>query len=287
MGVYFNKKRKLRQFVPILKWKGKLFLHYIPYRLTAYWRKEPDFLIIGAMKCGTTFLYHYLNEHPEIEMSRIQEVNYFSRHYYRSKWFYRSFFPYKSRQMKSGESGIHYIFDPRCPARIKKDLPNAKIILLLRNPIDRAHSHYNQIHSIDPADNFEHAIELEETRVAHLQEKIANRKFYTSVEYETYSYANRGLYYQQLSKWLEHYKLEELLIIKSEDMYANPNKTLEKVYQHIGVSIEFPQNLKPQNSREYEPMTDAMRNKLKEFFAKDSEKLKQLLGDNFSWNDEC
>jgi hypothetical protein len=285
LGVYFNKKRKLRHYAQILKWHGKLFLSYIPNRLSAYWRQDPDFLIIGAMKCGTTFLYHYLNEHPEIEMSRVQEVNYFSRHYYRSKWYYRSFFPFKSKGMKSGESGIHYIFDPRCAARIKKDLPNTKIILLMRNPIDRAQSHYNQIHTIDPANDFEHAIELEQERIGRLQEKIANSKYYTSVEYETYSYANRGLYFEQLSIWLKHYKLEELLIIKSEDMYADPKKVFERVYKHIGVSVNFPKNIKPQNSREYEPMSVSLRNKLKAFYAEDSKKLVALLGDNFKWND--
>ncbi len=259
--------------------------NYVPNRITAYWRQDPDFLIIGAMKCGTTFLFHYLNEHPEIEMSRVQEVNYFSRHYYRSKWYYRSFFPLKSKGMKSGESGIHYIFDPRCAARIKKDLPNTKIILLLRNPIDRAQSHYNQIHTIDTANDFEEAIKLESERIGKLEKKIADRKYFTSVEYETYSYASRGLYHKQLSKWLEHYSLEDLLVIKSEEMYANPKDTFAKVYAHIGVSEVFPSSIRPQNSRSYAPMPANLRNELKGFFADDAAKLTQLLGEKFNWND--
>ncbi|CAG5076342.1 sulfotransferase domain-containing protein [Parvicella tangerina] len=286
MGVYFNKKRKLKHYFPILKWNFKLFLAYPYYRLTAYWRKDPDFLIIGAMKSGTTFLYHYLDNHPEVNMSRIQEVNYFAKHYYRSKWFYRSFFPFKKENKLTGESGIYYLFHPKVAERVKKFNPNLKLIVLMRNPVDRAYSHYNQIKEIDPADSFDEAIKLESDRAMKHLDLMNQKEHYRSVEFETWSYANRGKYGTQLKRWLDQFPKEQFLFIKSEEMFENPGQTLVNVQEFLGVPNHNYENITPQNQRNYaQEILPETKQFLDDFYKDDKLLLKELIGPKFSWDD--
>jgi len=284
MKVIFNKKRTLRELLSLLKYKVVLALKYIPKRLTAWWRKSPDFIIIGVMKGGTTSLYDYLNQHPDVQMSREKEVNYFSMYYYRSKLFYKSFFSYKSENKMAGEASPFYFFHPQVPVRIKRDLPQAKIILILRDPVLRAYSQYNHIKGVDSAANFDEAIQLENKRVTkEMEKKAATEPYYANQSYLSFSYFSKGLYFKQLSNWLKHYKKEELLILKSEDLFENPKKELKKMYQYLGLKEVYPSDLAPKNQRFYKGLSEKDYLRYKEFFKEDAEQLKALLGNHFTW----
>ncbi len=282
MGVYFNRKRSFRQYLSLIKRYLLLILKFIPTVLTAYNRKLPDFLIIGVSKGGTTSLYEYLNMHPQVKVSREKEVNYFSKHYYRGISFYKSFFPYKKSASITGEATPYYFFHPNVPKRVKETLPNVKIILLLRDPVLRAYSQYQMIKGIDTAKNFEEAVMSEYKRVTEKESKLRNTKLISN-SHQAYSYISRGLYFKQLSNWLTHFELNEILIIKSEDFFEEPQKTLKSVYGYLNLEEIYPSELKPINQREYLGITKDEYLKYKELFEEDSKKLINLLGEHYTW----
>lgn len=283
MEVLFNKKRTLRQYIAIIKYFLTQSIKHIPYRLSARLRKKPDFLIIGVMKGGTTSLYDWLNQHPDIQMSRTKEVNYFSKYYYNSMLHYRSFFCLKKINKLAGEASPYYFFHPHVPSRVKKDLPKAKIILLLRDPVYRAYSHYQMVKGIDCAIDFNEALELESSRIGILKEKFEKRPYYFKFSHEAYSYKSKGLYFEQLSNWLKYYKKEDILFIKSEDLFENTEKELLKIYDYLGVEKIFPTDLSAKNQRNYNMLSKDEYQKYQKLFQEDSEKLKELLGNHFSW----
>ena len=111
-------------------------------RATARWRPLPDFLVIGAQKAGTTALYAYLRWHPGITGPSWKEVSFFDRHWWRGEFWYRGQFPLRSGQRLVGEASPSYLFHPLAPERVRSLVPEAKLIALVRDPVDRAYSHY-------------------------------------------------------------------------------------------------------------------------------------------------
>lgn len=283
MGVFFNKNRTLRQYLGLVKYFVLKWFRSIPYRLTAKQRSLPDFLIVGVMKGGTSSLYHYLNQHPEVNMSREQEVHFFAKYFNKGLNYYRSYFPKKSENKVTGESSPYYFFHPLVPQRIKSSLPECKIILLLRDPVDRAFSHYQMHKGIDTALSFEHALELENSRVLKTHQRFIQGESLTDTSHQAYSYVSRGMYYEQLSRWLEHYDLDELLVLKSEDFFSDPKSTLKLVYNYLNLKEVFPNDLAPVNQRKYDAISEDTAEKLANLFKEDGEMLQSILGEHFSW----
>ena len=123
-----------------------LFFHQKYCTLTGPFHLLPDYLIIGAQKCGTGSLYRYLNQHPRIKSGITKEVRFFDKYYNRGINWYRVFFPFKDllgRKYLTGDATPRYLDHPHAPKRVKEIIPNVKFIVLLRNPIDRAYSMYN------------------------------------------------------------------------------------------------------------------------------------------------
>ena len=287
---YFYAISKKKTFNLILKKIQVLYTYTIPsiftdlfYSFTASKRKTPDFIVIGVHKGGTTSIYDYLNQHPEIKMSRRKEINFFSKYYFMGINYYRSFFPKKSVDKITGEVSPYYFFHPHAARRIKETFPNIKIILLLRNPVERAYSHFNMVRGIDPADSFSEAINLENERTNLEEKKVIEEEDYHSVAYQSFSYINHGLYYKQLSNWSKHFNIEEMLILKSEDFFENTETELKKVYNYLNVSKIFPKDLLPKNARSYNKISTSEYQKYYPYFKEDQLKLKELLGNKFFW----
>lgn len=284
MGVYFNKKRTLRQYLGLAKYFLKRFFVAIPYRLSARKRKLPDFLIIGAMKGGTTSLYNWIGLHPDVQLSREQEIHFFANHYRKGLNYYRSYFPKKSTGKLTGESSPYYFYHPLVPERVRADIPKCKIIVVLRDPVFRAYSHYQMHKGIDTAENFEEALSLEAKRVTPVHKDYLDGNDYRSVSHQAYSYIGRGQYYEQLSRWMEHYSMEELLVLKSEVLFSSPRETMKKVFEFIGVKDVSNSDLHPKNQREYEAISKELYEKYAQYYKEDGEKLSALLGSEFKWS---
>lgn len=196
-----------------------------------------DFFIVGAPKAGTTSLYHYLSEHPQVEMSSQKEPDYFSDKaineqgmYYGKNRVdkldkYESLFVQKE-SVVYGEGSVSYLFYDNVAEDIKKYNPNAKIIIMLRNPIERAFSHYLMDYRLGLiSDSFENIItKKSKHKNAHL--------FYQQ-------YIEVSKYAKQIQRYLDFFEKENILFIDYEDFKKNVSKTVDKVYDFLNISTEF------------------------------------------------
>lgn len=227
---------------------------YWPCRLaTAKYRALPDFMIVGAMKAGTTSLFKYLKYHPQLYPSCTKEVHFFdggnspgSDTYQNGEFWYRAHFPllHTVGRGMSYEASPSYLFNPTVPERIFKLIPKAKLIILLRDPTERAISHY--FHEVRKAREklpIQVALEMEDQRFSKLSQND-----HTSHTFVHCSYKHRGLYKKQIENYLKYFSKEQLLIIKSEDLFQNPIDTLKQILSYLQVDPHYKfQNLHPSN----------------------------------------
>ncbi len=257
-------------------------------------RLLPDFLIVGAARSGTSSLYHYLCQHPSIGHAQTKEVHYFDVNYDKSSLWYRAHFPtvatkwlYEARggRFVTGEATAYYLFHPHVPKRVFELLPGVKVIALLRNPIDRAYSHYQRsVRRGRERLSFEDATLKEAERLAGETVKIARDGNYRSRVHRQFSYLTRGIYVDQLKTWLDFFPRRQLLIVRSEDFFADVGGTLEQIQNFLDIRRFDIQDRKTYKKGVYTNMDPATRRRLVDYYAPHNERLKQLLGRDFEWD---
>jgi len=251
----------------------------------------PDFLIIGAIKAGTTFLYHYLIQHPDIYRALRKETHYFDRP---RKLPYRSYFPtfftkfsaeyIHKRKFLTGEASPGYLFFPHCAAAIHRVLPNAKLIVILRNPVDRAFSQYHYYKKVGQDSHFltfEDAIANEKTEF----QKTGMSKQEYLYKFPVRSYLSRGIYVEQLENWFKFYPEEQFFICSIEEMSDNEQNTVSKIYEFLDVEDHILTDLKKKNVGQYrDSINPETREQLIEYFRPYNQRLYKLLGQKFDWD---
>jgi hypothetical protein len=249
----------------------------------------PDFLIIGAQKCGTNSLYDLLTQHPHVERAITKELNYFNLHFEKGIEWYRSQFPLPRRKEErkpiTGEATPDYLFYSDAASRAAKVVPQARLIVLLRNPVDRAYSHYHhQIRKGRETLGFEEAIEAEQARLRGEIDKMLEDELYTSFNYRHFSYLSRGVYVDQLLRWSEFYSEERMLVLKSEDFFECTPETLKLVLNFLDLYGWEPETWEVRNKGRYEQkMAPATRRRLEEYFEPHNRRLYEYLGVDFGW----
>ncbi len=245
----------------------------------------PDFLVIGGMRCGTTSLFSYLSDHPLVEPAIGKELQYFSVFHEKGERWYRGHFPPDRPGAQTFEASPYYLYHPLVPARVAATLPDARFIALLRDPVDRAYSHYK--HSVERGVeklSFADALVAEESRLApFLVGDLTSRRAHAALR--SYSYASRGRYAEQLSRWFEHVPRESLLVIKSEAMYADPAATYARCIEFLGLREHTPARFEV-HSRPKPQMpvpADQTRHDLRRAFAPHNQRLGELLGWDETW----
>jgi len=257
-------------------------------RLTSSWRGLPSALIIGAQRSGTTSLFNYLVQHPDVLPPLGKEVHYFDLHYIRGLEWYRGCFPYR-RRLRGGsitlDASPYYLAHPLAPERAARHLPDAKLIALLRNPIDRALSHYqHEVRYGWEALSFEDAIEQEPERLAGEEERLRREPGYYSFNHHRHSYTHRGLYLRQLRQWLEYFPRSQLLVVQSEWLFRNPAGATAAVHDFLGLAPHQLQRYKPFYEGKYDrDMPVELRNKLSAYFEPHNNELFAWLGKEFDW----
>ena len=255
-------------------------------KATAAVRPLPGFLIIGAQKAGTTALYAYLRRHPRITGPSWKEVSFFDRHYARGEAWYRGNFPnlLRARRELVGEASPSYLFHPLAPARVSSLLPDARLLVLVRNPIDRAFSHYQHEVALrrEPL-SFEDALGVEEQRLEGEEERLRTDPAYFSHAWWNFTYKARGLYAEQLERWLEHFRPEQLLILPSEDLLQEPASTHARVLEFLGAQAHRLDAYPRVFERDYEPMKRETRSRLAAYFEEPNRRLYELLGRDLAW----
>jgi hypothetical protein len=255
-------------------------------RITAPARPLPDFLILGAQKAGTTALYAYLRSHPAITGPSWKEVSYFDRHYARGEAWYRGNFPnrLRARDKLVGEGSPSYLFHPLAPERVRGLVPEARLAALVRNPIDRALSHYHHEVALGREQlSFEDALDAEEERLRGEEERLRSDARYFSREWWSHTYKGRGRYAEQLERWLAVFPREQLLILPSEELLAEPEAAHARVLEFLGARPHRLQSYPRVFERRYEPMAPETRARLAAEFAAPNRRLYELLGRDLGW----
>jgi hypothetical protein len=262
-------------------------------RATASVRPLPDFLIIGAQKAGTTALFAYLRWHPEVMGPSWKEVSFFDRRYGRERT-YRSSFPAWPRQWVVsrrrgvwplvGEASPSYILHPLAPRRVAEMVPDVRLIALLRDPVERAYSHYQ--HEVrlgrEPL-SFDDALDAEDERLRGEVERMVAEPGYFSEAWWNYTYAARGRYAEQLERWFEVFPREQLLVLFTEELGDDTEESYARVLEFIGARPhdlgEYPRIF----DHEYSPMKPETRARLEAEFAEPNRQLAALLGRELPW----
>ena len=258
-------------------------------------RMLPGFLIVGAERCGTTSMFHVLKQHPAVSGTALhkQEVHFFDVAYGRGLGWYQSQFPLRaSARLAVRGTGVtpvafeaspYYMFHPLAPERIHRDLPGVKLLVLLRDPVERAYSaHANHVgHGLE-TESFERALELEDSRLAGEAERIVADPEYNSYSHRHHSYRVRGHYIDQLERLEASFGRERILVIDSDDFFADPGPAYDEVLRFLGLPTCSPA-FTPQNARPRAPMPASVRAALEEHYRPYDERLAAWLGREPSW----
>ena len=302
-------------------------------------RCQPNFLLIGAAKCGTTSVAKYLDQHPDVFVSKPKEPNYFAfevnsrpscrgpvdaeqlyelllKYSVTSPAAYAGLFDDAQEQRAVGEASVRYLYESHTAKRIAEQIPTAKLIVLLRDPVDRLHSHYhmNVRQHIEP-ESLAGALDAEEQRIAH------------GWGWD-WHYKRVGMYAEQLQRFYQYYDRSQILVRFQVDLQQRPGETMKSIFEHLEVSPDFQpdfsrramvghtprwrllrkiirednlaktlaQHLLPspirkglvswsesKNRQAIPPLSPALRQQLHDHFADDSRQLEDLLGRKLPW----
>ena len=245
----------------------------------------PHFVIIGSQRCGTSSLYSYLIQHPNISPARRKEVHYFDLHYDKGLEWYCQHFPTSAGGSLTGEASPYYLFHPLAAERCARDMPNARLIVMLRNPVDRAYSHYHHEQRKQRERlSFEEAIGSEEARLEGEREKLVREPNYRSQAYASYSYQARGIYVNQLESWMARFPAERILVLESERFFEQTAIEYRGVLKFLRLPPLDLGHYRVRNAGSYSPMARETRRRLVERFEPHNQSLCDLLGQRFDWD---
>jgi hypothetical protein len=248
----------------------------------------PTFIIIGAGKSGTTYLYDRLTEHPLIYRSFVKEPHFFRHNYKKGLAWYRAhFFSPGWNTMQGAITGEASggMFYPHAPRRVRDVVPDTKLIVILRNPIDRAYSHHlHELRLGFESLSFEEAIEAEPRRLEGETNKVVTDETYYSFAWRHYAYVSKGMYWKALEAWLSYFRRDQFFIIKSEDFYANPALILRKVTEFLDLPDWQPPPYRGHKAYPYEPMSPAIRSRLASHYAPHNARLYEIVGRDWGWD---
>ena len=209
----------------------------------------PQFLGLGVQKGGTTTLQLLLEQHPQVWLPPNKELHYFSLHYARgAQWYSDCFMEAKAKQ-SCGEITPYYIFHPYAPQRIAELLPHARLIVLLRDPVERCLSQY--FHSCRwglETLGLEEALAAEDDRLLGADLILAAAGA-THRSHQEHSYLARSRYEEQLTRYEQLFPSEQLLVLRSEDLFEDGPSVWERVQTFLQVdAVPFPEGVTPANA---------------------------------------
>ena len=242
------------------------------------------------MRSGTTSLHDLICRHPQVFRAIKKEIHYFDLYYNQGEPWYRAHFPrteaLRGRRGITGEASPYYIFHPLAHRRAAGLVPGAKILAILRHPIDRAYSHY--WHSVQDREeplSFEAAVRRETDRLVGEEQRLLDEPEAVSHPHIRFSYLSRSIYVDQLERWLGTYPRDQLLVIDQRSFDKDPDALACRLFDFLELDphpVKLPRKL---NQSAYAPMSSETRAQLSEFFAPHNARLFDLLGERFDWQD--
>jgi hypothetical protein len=262
----------------------------------------PGFLIVGAQRCGTTSMYRALSEHPAIVKAVLHKgVHYFDMNYDRDLRWYRAHFPLLISGRRAGararcrgngggstglafESSPYYLFHPLAAQRIATDLPGVKLIVLVRDPVERAYSAYAHERARGfETEPFDRAIELEPQRLEGEAEHMAADPGYLSHSHQHHAYRARGRYAEQLDRLERLFGAHRICVVDSGDFFTKPESAYDTVLDFLDLPGRGYPAFEQYNARPRAPIPESLRARLDEYFVPFDEKLTRWLGQIPSW----
>ncbi|MFY1633776.1 sulfotransferase domain-containing protein [Solwaraspora sp. WMMB335] len=261
-------------------------------------RPLPDFLIIGTKRGGTTSLWNYLIQHPLVPRLfpawNTKATHYFEEHWTRGEAWYRSHFPTRRQRtalaarygapVRAGEAAPLYMFHPLAAERVQRLLPEVRLIVLLRDPVERAYSHWKErrTEGKEPLD-FPQALAREEERTAGERERLIVDPTYFSEAYDWYSYRARGRYLEHLEPWLVRFDRSQFLFLTSEEFYRDTRTAYLRTLDFLGLPEHEPLAFKVYNDRRSAPLDEVLRAELTAYYQPYNEALRQRLDLPLDW----
>jgi Sulfotransferase domain len=259
---------------------------------TAGLRVPPGFLLVGGQRCGTTSLYRALREHPGIRSAVFHKgVNYFDVNYSLGRRWYLGHFPL--RPLRPGrdtaapltfDASGYYMFHPHAPARIVRDLPEVKIVAMVRDPVERAYSAYqHELARGFETETFVRALELEDARVVPELERMVADETYQSQTHRHQAYRRRGHYAEQLLAFIEGLGRHRVHVLESESFFTRPEQEFERLLGFLELPTVMPASFDRYNARRRSPLDEDVRRELADHFAPHDEQLAAILGAPPGW----
>ena len=264
-------------------------------RATSRTRMLPGFLIVGAQRCGTTSMYRTLSQHPAVLKAVLHKgVHYFDLNYGHGLDWYQAHFPMAARARRAArstgiapltfESSPYYMFHPLAPARIASDLPGVKLLVLVRDPVERAYSaHAHELARGFESETFGRALDLEDERLSGEAERIVANPGYLSPSHQHHAYRTRGQYADQLEILETLFGADRIHVVDSGDFFARPEPAYDRVLEFLGLPHRGYPVFERHNARPRSALPKELRAPLDEHFAAYDERLTRWLGGAPSW----
>jgi hypothetical protein len=263
-------------------------------RLTAAWRMDPGFVVIGGQRCGTTTIFKVLSAHPQLRRPPIDKgTDYYTLNYWRGPAWYRSRFPLRRPVQPSArrfgvpvafEACTYYMFHPFAVERLAADFPDIKLVAMLRDPVERAYSAYKHefARGFDTEPNFMRALELEDERVGG-EEQLLRDSSYESFAHRHHAYRRRGEFADQLRRVYQHFPRSRVHVMQSEAFFANPAHEFQTLVEFLGVGAWQPPAFRQHNARPGSAMPRDARAFLIDHYREPDRDLADLLGRELLW----
>ena len=264
-------------------------------RLSSPLRMLPGFLIVGAQRCGTTSMYRALSEHPAVLKAVLHKgVHYFDMNYDAGPSWYRAHFPLKASARRAAraaagppltfESSPYYLFHPLAAQRIAADLPGVKLLVLVRDPVDRAYSAYaHELARGFETEPFERAIALEQDRLRGQADRITRDPGYLSHSHQHHAYVTRGQYVEQLARLEQLFGRDRIHVVDSGDFFTKPEPVYDDVLDFLGLKqLGYPE-FEQHNARPRTPISEPFQARLDAHFIPYDQQLTAWLPAPPSW----
>lgn len=260
-------------------------------------RPPPDFVIVGAQRCGTTSLFRALAKHPAMMRNVIDAkgVHYFDTSYNQNAaWYFAHFASQAERDNHAakvghkaivGEASPYYLYHPAGAERMAQTIPNAKIIVLLRDPIKRAISHH--LHMVweghESVENIDTALDLESDRLVGIEQRLVADRSFVSRPHQHYSYLARGHYAAQLERLYEHFDPDNVLVMATETLTGDSKSSLSKIQSFIGLEPDSSIDLEKRNaSSKFEPRPETLK-RLADEYIDSNKRLSSVVDIEIPW----
>ncbi len=276
--------------------------HYYSQRLLFRWREAsasirmlPHFIVAGVPKCGTTALYYYLLSHPQVARPSQNEIGFFTENYQRGPNWYRAHFPTtilkawrnSDKEIITGEHTPSYVLHPLAAKRMADTVPHVRLIILLRDPVDRAYSHYqHEFRTGHESLDFPNAIRAEPQRTANEIDRMRLEPGYRSPEYIRHAYVDQGKYQPKLEPIFRYFNRNQVMIIKAETLFARTQDVFDSVLDFLSLDPFKLNKIERVNSGEYLPLRavdPVLDGELREYFGPSNKSLYSLLGVDYGW----